>query len=101
VTLSIDIAKKMAGIFNTAFGYLLDETGQENVLKDPDMLKRLMILRRWYQQRRGHVLFALDALQKIKINNIDANKSKNPVYRRVLYLCSLIKDFNDRKAYSL
>jgi ribosome-binding protein aMBF1 (putative translation factor) len=41
MTPSIDVAKKLATILHTTVGYLLDETEQENVLKDPDMFKRL------------------------------------------------------------
>jgi hypothetical protein len=37
----IVVTKKLAGILNTIVGYLLDETDQENVIKDLDMLKRL------------------------------------------------------------
>jgi hypothetical protein len=54
-------------------GYLLDLTEQENVLKDPDMLKRLNDIEKKGPTKKGHVLFALDALiQKIKIKNIAA-----------------------------
>ena len=63
---SIDVVKKLAAILNTAVGYLLDESGQENVLKDPDMLKRLNDIEKMEPTEKGHVLFALDALiQKI------------------------------------
>lgn len=73
MTPSIDVAKKLAGILNTTVDYLLDETDQENVLKDPDMLKRLNDIEKMAPVEKGHVLFALDALiQKIKIKNIAA-----------------------------
>jgi transcriptional regulator with XRE-family HTH domain len=71
MTPSIDVAKKLAGILNTTVGYLLDETDQENVLKDPDMLKRLNDIAKMAPVEKDHVLFALDALiQKIKLKNI-------------------------------
>lgn len=38
---SIDVVKKIAGLLGTTVGYLLSETEQENLLKDPAMLKRL------------------------------------------------------------
>ena len=73
MTPSIDVAKMLATILNTTVGYLLDETDQENVLKDPDMLKRLNDIEKMEPTEKGHVLFALDALiQKIKIKNIAA-----------------------------
>jgi len=41
MTPSIDAARKLAEILNTTVGYLLGETEQEDLFKDPDMLKRL------------------------------------------------------------
>jgi hypothetical protein len=65
------VAKKLAAILNTTMGYLLDESGQESVLKDPDMLKRLNDIEKMAPAEKDHVLFALDALiQKIKLKNI-------------------------------
>jgi ribosome-binding protein aMBF1 (putative translation factor) len=73
MTPSIDVAKKMAAILNTTVGYLLDETDQENVLKDTDMLKRLNDIQKMDPAEKDHVLFALDALiRKIKIKNLAA-----------------------------
>jgi hypothetical protein len=52
-------------------GYLLDESGEENVLKDPDMLERLKDIEKMAPSEKNPVLFTLDALiQKIKIKNI-------------------------------
>ena len=71
MTPSIDVAKKLAGFLNTTVGYLLDESDQENVLKDPVMLKRLTDIEKMAPAEKDHVLFALDALiQKIKLKNI-------------------------------
>lgn len=73
MTPSIDVAKKLAGILNTTVGYLLGESDQENILKDPDMLKRLNDIEGMDPEEKSHVLFALDALiQKIKLKNIAA-----------------------------
>jgi hypothetical protein len=53
--------------------YLSNNIDQENILKDPDMLKRLNDIEKMAPVEKGHVLFALDALiQKIKIKNIAA-----------------------------
>lgn len=73
MTPSIEVAKKLAGILNTTVGYLLGETDQENLLKDPDMLKRLNEIENMKPDEKGHVLFAIDAMiQKIKLKNIAA-----------------------------
>jgi transcriptional regulator with XRE-family HTH domain len=70
---SIDVAKKLAGILNTTVGYLLGESDQENILKDPNMLKRLNDIEGMEPIEKDHVLFTLDALiQKIKLKNIAA-----------------------------
>jgi transcriptional regulator with XRE-family HTH domain len=73
MTPSIDVARKLATILNTTVGYLLSETDQEDVLKDPGMLKRLNDIERMEPAEKDHVLFTLDALiQKIKLKNIAA-----------------------------
>ena len=73
MTPSIDVAKKLAAILNTTVGYLLGESDQENILKDPDMLKRLNDIESMDPEEKNHVLFALDAvIQKIKLKNIAA-----------------------------
>ena len=38
---SIEAAKKIAKLIDTTVGYLLGETDQEDLFKDPEMLKRL------------------------------------------------------------
>lgn len=73
MTPSIDVAKKLAIILNTTVGYLLGESEQENILKDPGMLKRLNDIESMEPEEKSHVLFTLDALiQKIKLKNIAA-----------------------------
>ena len=45
--------------------------GQENVFKNPDMLRRLNDIEDMNEQDRSHVLFTIDALiQKVKLRNI-------------------------------
>ncbi len=62
------MGKKLATILNTTVGYLLDETDQENVLKDPDMLKRLNDTEKLAPVKKDHEHFVLNALiQNIKI----------------------------------
>jgi transcriptional regulator with XRE-family HTH domain len=41
MTPSIEVAKKIAKLLSTTVGYLLGETDEENILKDPELLKRL------------------------------------------------------------
>jgi len=54
-------------------GYLLGESDQENILKDPGILKRLNDIEGMEPEEKSHVLFTLDALiQKIKLKNIAA-----------------------------
>lgn len=73
MTPSINVAKKLAVILNTTLGCLLRESDQENILKDPDMLRRLNDIEGMDTEEKNHVLFKLDALiQKIKLKNIAA-----------------------------
>jgi len=73
MTPSIDVAKKLAGILNTTVGYLLDETDQENVLKDPDMLKRLNDIAKMEKEDKNHILYTIDGLIKsVKLKKIAA-----------------------------
>ncbi len=64
MTPSIDAAKKLAHVLQTTVGYLLGETDEVNVLKDPAMLKRLNDIEAMEAQDREHVLFTIDAMIK-------------------------------------
>ena len=73
MTPSIDVAKKLVWILSTTVGYLLGESDQENILKDPDMLRRLNDIEGMDPEEKNHILFTLDAMiQKIKLKNIAA-----------------------------
>ncbi|WP_372933397.1 helix-turn-helix domain-containing protein [Mariniphaga sediminis] len=73
MTPSIDAAKKIAKILNTTVGYLLGETEQENVFKNPDMLKRLNEIENMQEEDKKHILYTIDGLIKsVKIKNIAA-----------------------------
>ena len=61
---SVDVAKKIAGLLETTVGYLLGETDQENLFKDPDMLKRFNEIESMEAEDRNHILYTLDALIK-------------------------------------
>ncbi len=59
---SIEAAKKNAKLIDTTVGYLLGETEETNLFKDPSMLKRLneiTHLPEWYKE---HILYTIDHL---------------------------------------
>ena len=54
-------------------GYLLSESEQENVLKDPDMLKRLNEIEKMDDTDKGQILSVIDGfIKSIKLKNIAA-----------------------------
>ena len=70
---SIDVVKKIAGLLGTTVGYLLSETEQENLLKDPAMLKRLNDIEKMDTEDKSHILHVLDGfIRSVKLKNIAA-----------------------------
>ncbi|SRR5690554_2835798 len=70
---SIEAAKKIAKLVGTTVGYLLGETDEENILKDPEMLKRLNEIEKMEEVDKGHILSVIDGfIKSIKIKNIAA-----------------------------
>ncbi len=70
---SIDVVKKIASILDTTVGYLLGETQDKNLLKDPTMLKRLNEISSFNDYDKEHILYTIDGLIKsVKIKNIAA-----------------------------
>ena len=61
---SIDVAKKLAKLVDTTVGYLLGESKDMNVLKDPAMLKRLNDIQSFPEKEREDILYTIDALIK-------------------------------------
>ena len=59
---SIEVAKRLAKILDTTVGYLLGETEEMDVLKDPDMLKRLNAIASLPESDKIPILYALDNL---------------------------------------
>lgn len=59
---SIEAAKKLANLLNTSVGYLLGETEDDQLLKDPKMIQRLRELQNFSDQEKDQVLFTLDAV---------------------------------------
>ena len=68
---SIDVVKKIADVLDTTVGYLLGESINQEVLKDPLMLKRLNDISNFSLEDKEHILFALDAMIKsIKLKSL-------------------------------
>ena len=70
---SIVVVKKIANILDTTVGYLLGESQDKNLLKDPTMLKRLNEISSFNDYDKEHILYTIDGLIKsVKIKNIAA-----------------------------
>ena len=66
---SIEAAKKLANILDTTVGYLLGETEQDNLFKDPKMLNRLQDISKLPEKERNSILLTIDHFIKAsKIN---------------------------------
>lgn len=63
---TIDVVKKLADVLQTTVGYLLGETEDRELLKDPSMLKRLNDISKFPEHDKSHILYTLDAM----INNV-------------------------------
>jgi transcriptional regulator with XRE-family HTH domain len=73
MTPSIDTAKKLADILKTTVGYLLGETQEQNLFKDPAMLNRLNEISAFQEEDKKHILYTIDAMIKsVKLKNIAA-----------------------------
>ena len=59
---SIEVAMKLAKKIDTTVGYLLGETNEVNVLKDPNMLKRLNDIASLPDADKSHILYTIDNL---------------------------------------
>ena len=70
---SIETAKKLAKILDTTVGYLLGESEDKDLLKDPAMLKRLNEIEKMDKEDKNHILYAIDAfIKSVKLKNIAA-----------------------------
>jgi transcriptional regulator with XRE-family HTH domain len=68
---SIEAAKKIAKLIDTTVGYLLSDTEQENILKDPLMLHRLNEINELPEDDRHCILYTIDNL----LQNVKAKKA--------------------------
>ena len=58
-------------ILHTTVGYLLGESEDHDLFKDPEMLKRFKDLKNIGAKEREHILFALDSkLKNIKLKSL-------------------------------
>jgi transcriptional regulator with XRE-family HTH domain len=68
---SIDVVKKIATLLGTTVGYLLGETEDLNMFKDPALLKRFNDINALTEKEKGCVYSLMDAfLAKSKLQSI-------------------------------
>ncbi len=68
---TIDVVKKLANILDTTVGYLLGETKDRDLLKDPAMLKRLNEIKQMNEEDKSHILHVIDGfINSVKFKNI-------------------------------
>ena len=68
---SIEVAKNIAKILNTTVGYLLGETEEINIFKDPTMLNRFNDIEKLDLENKKHLLSVVEGfIQALKIKNI-------------------------------
>ena len=63
---TVDVIKKIAHVLDTTAGFLLGETEDRELLKDPTMMKRLNDIAKFPDADKSCILYALDAM----INNV-------------------------------
>jgi transcriptional regulator with XRE-family HTH domain len=59
---TIDVVKKIAELLSTTLGFLLGESEDMNLLKDPLMLKRLNDINQLAERDKEHILYTIDGL---------------------------------------
>ena len=59
---TIDVVKRLADTLETTVGYLLGETSQANIFKNPVMLQRLNELEALPEEDKKCILYTLDGL---------------------------------------
>jgi len=59
---SIDVVKKIASFLDTTVAYLLGEDQNQDLFKDPDMLRRLKEINNMPDEDKRHVLYNIDAV---------------------------------------
>lgn len=59
---SIDVVKKLTRFLDTTIAYLLGEDENQDLFKDPDMLRRLKEINSLPEEDKKHVLYNIDAV---------------------------------------
>ncbi len=68
---TIDVIKKLAKVLVTTPSFLLGDSDDLDILKDPAMLKRLNEIASFSEEDRNHILYTLDALIKnVKLKSL-------------------------------
>ena len=57
-----DVVKRLVDELGTTVGYLLGETAQINILKNPEILHRLIENNDLPEEDKAHILYAIDGL---------------------------------------
>ena len=71
MTPSIETAKKLAQLLNTSVGYLLGESEDSELFKNPDTLKRFKDISEFNEEDKKYIIYTLDALIKsVKLKSI-------------------------------
>lgn len=68
---SIEMAKNIAKILDTTVRYILGETEQVNIFKDPEMLNRFNDIEKLDPENKKHLLSVVDGfIHALKFKNI-------------------------------
>lgn len=71
MTPAVDTAKKLAILLKTSVGYLLGESEDSELFKNPEMLKRFKDISEFNEEDKKYILYTLDALIKsVKLKSI-------------------------------
>jgi len=70
---TIDVVKKLADVLETTVGYLLGETEDRELLKDPTMLRRLNDIAKFPEEDKNCILYTTDAMiNNVKLKGLNA-----------------------------
>jgi len=71
---SIDVVKKLAKVLETTVGFLLGESEDRELLKDPTMLRRLNDIAKFPDKDKSCILYTLDAMiNNVKLRGLNVN----------------------------
>jgi transcriptional regulator with XRE-family HTH domain len=67
----IDDVKRLADVLTTTVGFLLGETEDRELLKDPTMIKSLNDIAKFPEKDINHILYTIDAMiNSVKLKSI-------------------------------